>query len=222
MARRNDIDWEAVSRDFRLGILTIRQVGEKHRVSRSQIQVRAKKEGWTRDLSSEVRAVAKAKVLRHSREEAEKEFKESVRESVKESVQAETVKVFDAVEVGAEVLATIEIKQRGRLLTNSEITKKLTRRLEKALDHEDDLVELAKMVQASDPEAAKGLFRLTDLPSLVDTHKRLVELNSKQQADERTAFGMNDQPPQDDERTKLLRKIVDAEEVAAANSGSQE
>lgn len=51
MARRSDIDWEAIEKDHRAGIMSIAAIAEKHGVSSSQIKLKAKQGGWPRGMS---------------------------------------------------------------------------------------------------------------------------------------------------------------------------
>lgn len=57
-------DWEAIERAYRAGSLSIRSIGEKHGVNHATILKRAKKEGWQRDLTDQVRAATKQKVTK--------------------------------------------------------------------------------------------------------------------------------------------------------------
>ena len=49
------VDWEAVERDYRAGVLTLREIGERYDCSHVAITKRAKKEGWVRDLAPKIR-----------------------------------------------------------------------------------------------------------------------------------------------------------------------
>lgn len=54
-ARKAAIDWEAIERDFRAGILTSRQIAAKYgNVSHAGVGARARKYGWEKDLSAKV------------------------------------------------------------------------------------------------------------------------------------------------------------------------
>lgn len=55
-------DWEAIQRAYRAGSLSVRSIGEQHSVNHATILKRAKKEGWTRDLTEQVRTATKQKV----------------------------------------------------------------------------------------------------------------------------------------------------------------
>ncbi|WP_367256505.1 hypothetical protein [Pseudomonas sp. stari2] len=55
-------DWEAIERAYRAGSLSIRAIGELHGANHATILKRAKKHGWERDLTEQVRAATKQKV----------------------------------------------------------------------------------------------------------------------------------------------------------------
>lgn len=63
MGRRNDIDWEAIERDYRAGQLSVRETGQKHGVAASSITRAAERNGWSRDLTAAVQARTSAKLL---------------------------------------------------------------------------------------------------------------------------------------------------------------
>lgn len=57
-------DWEAINSLYRAGLLSVRAIAEQFSISDTAIRKQAKKLGWTRDLTEQVRAAAKAKVVR--------------------------------------------------------------------------------------------------------------------------------------------------------------
>ena len=46
------IDWEAVERDYRAGILSVREIGAKCGCTHTAINKRAKRDGWERDRAA--------------------------------------------------------------------------------------------------------------------------------------------------------------------------
>ena len=68
MGRRNDIDWDAIERDFRLGQFTLRQLAKKYSVEASSISRKADKEGWVQDLTEYVRGRTRAALLSNATE----------------------------------------------------------------------------------------------------------------------------------------------------------
>lgn len=57
-------DWEAIQRAYRAGSLSVRAIGDAQGVNHATILKRAKKEGWARDLTEQVRAATKQKVTK--------------------------------------------------------------------------------------------------------------------------------------------------------------
>lgn len=57
-------DWEAVERAYRAGSLSLRDIAEKYGTKESTIRSRAKKHGWQRDLTDQVKTATKAKLSR--------------------------------------------------------------------------------------------------------------------------------------------------------------
>lgn len=57
-------DWEAIERAYRAGSLSVRSIGDAQGVNHATILKRAKKEGWSRDLTDQVRTATKQKVTK--------------------------------------------------------------------------------------------------------------------------------------------------------------
>jgi len=63
-AKAKPVDWVAVEADYRAGVLTDRAIGKAHGLSHGAIQKRAKRDGWTRDLSKRIEKRRDDKVAR--------------------------------------------------------------------------------------------------------------------------------------------------------------
>lgn len=61
MAARLRVDWEAIERDYRAGLLSVREIARNHGCSHAPIIKRASENKWSRDLSEKVRREARAK-----------------------------------------------------------------------------------------------------------------------------------------------------------------
>lgn len=57
-------DWEAIERAYRAGSLSIRAIAERHGTKEGTIRSRAKRNGWQRDLTEQVKTATKAKLSR--------------------------------------------------------------------------------------------------------------------------------------------------------------
>jgi len=57
-------DWEAVERDYRLGLHSLRELSARHGPSEGAIRKKAKAEGWSKDLSAQIRQRVREKACR--------------------------------------------------------------------------------------------------------------------------------------------------------------
>lgn len=91
---RSEIDWEAIGREYRAGQLTVIEIARQHDISHTAINKRAKKEGWERDLSAQVRREIKSRLV--------SEVSDPVSEKVSEERSRETVEI--AAQRGVEIV----------------------------------------------------------------------------------------------------------------------
>lgn len=64
MSEKRKTDWEAIERDFRAGMLSLRETGRRHGVTEGAIRKKAKAEGWARPLAEKVRKAVREKLVR--------------------------------------------------------------------------------------------------------------------------------------------------------------
>jgi nucleotidyltransferase/DNA polymerase involved in DNA repair len=69
---RKSVDWEAIEREYRAGQLTVVEIGRQHGLSRTAINKRAKRDGWTRNLADRVRKEVSARLISEVSPEAER------------------------------------------------------------------------------------------------------------------------------------------------------
>ena len=58
--RRRYIDWDAIERDYRAGLLSLREMAQKHGCSHSTIANFASRNGWSRNVSTQGNAVGES------------------------------------------------------------------------------------------------------------------------------------------------------------------
>lgn len=61
--KKSATDWEAIEREYRAGQLSEAQIARQHNISRAAIQKRARKNGWSRDLTEKVKAEIAARLV---------------------------------------------------------------------------------------------------------------------------------------------------------------
>lgn len=170
------IDWEAVEREYRAGLRSLKDIGAEFGVSDAGIIKRAKRDGWVRDRSKKIMAKAEALV-------SEKEV------SAKVSAQTKITE-RQIVETNALMIAEKVISQREDVKRARSIVQKLFAEVEAECDHKEDFANIGELL--ADPDA-NGRDRLNDayraaisLPeriksakALADALKVLIELERK-------------------------------------------
>lgn len=177
------VDWECIELDYRAGIKTLRQIAEENGISHVAINKRAKRDGWTRDLSAKIQSKAEELVTK---------------ELVTKTVTTETkMAERQVIEVAAQAVADVRLAHRRDIHRARSLANALLDELEKQTDPDTlaMLDELGELLRNPDD---KGMDKLNDLyhaiialPERSKTMKVLVESLQKLVDMERTAFGMD-------------------------------
>lgn len=180
-SEKRAIDWEAVELQYRAGIRSLKDIGAEFGVSDAGILKRAKRDGWTRDLSAKIKAKADAKVSA---------------DAVSAEVSALTkVAEREIVEANAELQARVRREQRKDIQRSRKLVMSLLGELEHQTEHRELYEQLGELMYAPDE---KGVDKLNEIyrkamslqgrtgtmKSLSDSLKTLVAL-------EREAFGID-------------------------------
>lgn len=179
------VDWAAVEIDYRSGIKTLRAIGEERGISNVAILKRAKKDGWTRDLSERIRAKT-----------AEKVSKAAVSKKVsKETVANETA----VVEANASLQATILLAHRRDIVVLRDTVASMAAELgaagNKDIQEALDLVLKERIEDLSNQQAKTALYKAFDaalaLGGRSAAGKNLVASLALLIDKERQAFGID-------------------------------
>lgn len=184
-AKRPPVDWEAVEREYRAGIKTLRQIGEEFGCSHVGVNKKAEREGWPRDLSAKIKELADAKVTKAL----------VTKEVTKETAVSER----QVIEASAEMMAEV-IRSHHRLLTRLRgIAMLLLDRLEAELEGTDLFRQLGEMMASPDEfgvDKVGDLYRkVIALPTQTDTAKKLAEMLKTIIELERKVFKIDEQKP---------------------------
>lgn len=187
---RTTVDWEKVEALYRVGSMSLREIGAEHTITEGAIRKRAKRDGWTRDLAEKVRAKADALVRR-----------ELVRSEVRKPTHTEA----ETVEVEASVAARIRLSQRADIGRGRSLVRKLFEELEIQTDHKDLLAEMEQALaevkegeEKAKPRLSEALQRVMSTGSRVSHAKSLVESMQRLVALEREAYGIDDKKTRSD------------------------
>lgn len=208
------VDWECIELDYRAGIKTLRQIAEEHGISHVAINKRAKRDGWTRDLSAKIQSKAEELVTK---------------ELVTKTVTKETkVAERQVIEVAAQAVADVRLAHRSDIHRARRLTNALLDELEQQTNPETLalLNELGELLRNPDD---KGMDKLNDLyhaiialPERSKTMKVLVESLQKLVDMERTAFGMDAKGADDDKKGVEAVSTKDLLLLAKALRGGQQ
>lgn len=176
MARRNDIDWEAVEIEYRAGVRSLKDIGAEFGVSDAGIIKRAKRDEWVRDLGAKIKAKAESLVSERD---------------VSAEVSAQTViSERQVVNASAQMLADKVLGQRSDVQRARSIVQRLWDLVDVELDHPKELEQLGAMMAAPDEfgndklndmyHVAIGLpQQIKNVKLLADSLKVLIELERK-------------------------------------------
>lgn len=192
------VDWEAIERDYRAGVIALRQIGHDRGVSHVAINKRAKKFGWTRDLSAKIQAKADELVTKAAVTTMVTNNPVTEAQIVLENgAQAAAIRLGHRKSIGR--LQTIIAAQMDELEASSgpeqaALLRELGDRMREEDDNGRDRLSDVYRAVISLPERSKVVKQLSE------TLRIAVEL-------ERREFGMDKVAPADDALTALIKRI---------------
>lgn len=212
------IDWELVEKHFRAGLLSLREIcaAVNNAVTEGAIRKRAKKDGWSRDLSAKIQQKAAEKVERDAVR------KERVRTG---STQLTAADEKDVVEVNANQVAAVDIANRSDLELVLDTQRGMAQEIAALSRPEiaEYLNELADTYDKSGPNSSgrwvpdkeNELYRyIISLAGRVKMIKDLAGAHGVYIPLQRKIFGLDAEKKQSTELDELLKK-VHAERTAA-------
>lgn len=208
MARRTDIDWDAIEREYRLGQKSNKQLAADFGVSGSQIGRRAKEKEWVQDKAEEVRTRTTSILVKATAAEASG--------NANANANPNATPTDKEIKVAATVAASVVLGHRRGLV-------KLTKLRDAMLDEIDlqttNLGAIAQLIEPPQDAEDNGadrrqelLQRLNSLPSRIESLKKLAEIDEKIRKGEREAFGI--EKGFDDRAGDLPSKLTDAERAS--------
>lgn len=182
MTERKQIDWERIELDYRAGVLSLREIAEKHpNTNHVAISRRAKKEGWVRDLSEKIKNKAE-KIVTEQTVTADVTAKSSVSEN-------------EIIDSNARVIADVRLSHRKDIGKARSLANSLLEELEHQTINREEYESLGILLRSEDERGTDKLndlymkamntpSRIVSMQKLADTMKTLIGL-------EREAFGID-------------------------------
>lgn len=174
--QRKVVDWESVEREYRVGQLSVREIGVSHGVSHVAIAKRAKKYEWSRNLAPQVRSEIESKLVTDAVTNA------VTAGNMKEIIQA-------AAERGVEVVR----QHRSSLQIGHRLVKQLFSQLEEAATLREEIEETIAEATSGDKDDKRlnAMLKAVALPSHAGVIKDLATALGKIVVLERQAFGID-------------------------------
>lgn len=173
--KRPRADWEAIERDYRAGVLSVKEMGRVYGLSDVAIHKRAKKEGWTRDLSFKVQNKVRDALVRQ----------EMVSAGLPPyDPQTENQIVDNA---AAQVVAVIR-GHRASIQRLTSVAESLLAELSDQTINREAYAELGELLRSDDPnmqdrrndlynKIISGSSRIDGIKKLSDTIKNIIQLD---------------------------------------------
>lgn len=208
MAERKQVDWESVERDYSAGLLSLREIGDKHNVAHQVIARKAKKEEWARDLREKIAKAVDKKI-------GDKQVGDSLGDSKKASEK-------EIIEVNAQAIVNIKLAHRGDIRKSKNIVNALFDELELTTDNRELFEQLGELLRQ---ESESGHDKLNDIykkcismPQRIDGVKKLTDALKTMIGLEREAYDIQSTPTPIDNAVSSLLKAVQGSYISVATS----
>lgn len=192
MSSRKSTDWESIERDFRAGVLSIREVAKLHEVSEGAIRKKAKSQGWERDLTDRVNKKVRTELVRSEVRTADPQTEREI------------------VEVAAATVVQVVRDHRSRIRQGNDLVELLTKQLIDVAGKRDEF-EADIEVECKDdrsPERYSRLMKAVSLGSHASIAVNLATATKTWVGLERQAFNIKDEStPAEDALSSLLSQI---------------
>lgn len=216
-AQRPDVDWEAVERHYRAGVLSVNQIAKNYSVSRPAIEKRAATGGWTRNLSEKIAQTAESKVV------AKVAAKEVAKSVARGCSPATELTERQTVEAYSDVIARVEVAQRDDLEAAVSVTRAQLQELADLSDPEfrARLEWLGRVMDESGPTESGGwkndkaneLYRhIISLAGRVKMAKEIAGAYGVYVPIQRKVLGLDGERKNSTEYEDLLRRIGESAE----------
>jgi hypothetical protein len=193
-----NVDWELIERDYRAGVLSVREIAASQGISHAAINKRAKRDGWERDLQARIQAKADALV--------------SKREVSKLVTTERLVTEKAIVEGNAMRIADVRMSHRSDIARMRRLVISMLEELEIETADISLFKELGDLLRSEDD---KGQDKRNDLyqkvissSQRIDSMKKLAETLKILITVEREAYGITDGGEKEDDAKVINARYV--------------
>lgn len=203
MAERKQVDWEGVERDYSAGLLSLRELADKHGTKESSIRYKANQKDWTRDLSKKIEQKTNEK-LRKTELRTELRSEKAISEK-------------EIIEVNAQAIVNIKLAHRGDIRKSKNIVNALFDELELTTDNRELFEQLGELLRQ---ESESGQDKLNDIykkcismSQRIDGVKKLTDALKTMIGLEREAYDITAAPTATDNAMSSFVKSLQGSSV---------
>lgn len=174
---RKATDWEAIERDYRAGLLSIREVAKVHGVSDKAIRNKAKENGWERDLSDKINEKVRTGLVRT------------------QSAAADLKTEREIIETAAATVVQVVRGHRKHISRQIELVDTLTEQLVGAAGSRDEIEAAIFDETAGDKDGKRrsAMLKAVSLPTHASAAVNLANALKTLVGLERQAFSIKDE-----------------------------
>ena len=196
---KRQVDWVAITPDWRAGIKTKLQMSEEHGVSRAAMDKHFAKAGIERDLTKRIQDKADALVAQAA---------------VTQGVTPATTRIEkDVVDANADLQVHVRMGHRKDIGRARNLFSRLLDELELTTDNRALFEQLGEMLDGSapgKPDKLNEIYRkVISMTGRVDSAKKLTEMLEKVVRLEREAFGIDKDQDTENPVDKALKAIAE-------------
>lgn len=195
MARRSDIPWDLIEKQYRLGTKTASQIAAEFGVAVSTITRKAEAKGWVQDKREEVDVLTNSLLIQSASGNANPNATPSALE----------------IKVAAQAAADVVLEHRQGLRRLKKLHADLLAQMEGVVGNMVAIDEIIQMVRREDDRgvdrANDALRRAMERPQLVEDLKKLADIDERIRKGEREAYDLDKEKDKGSAYEDLLARL---------------
>lgn len=208
MAKKKQIDWDKIERDYRADVLSIAQISRESGAPSSTIRARAKRLGWSRNLTARIKSKADEIVNQDAIKNAVANIQASEEQTIEENARLTAgVRLAHRKDINRARLATVTLLDDLEAMIGQDGRESLAELLKALVD--EGLIEERDSTAIAAYKKATGLSQqIANMQKLADTMTKFVAL-------ERQAWNLDNL---DDSSHDPLKTLLDS--IASSNNNA--
>ena len=191
-------DWARIERQYRAGLLSILEIAREHRIPESNIRYHAQKNGWKRDLTDEMRARARTKLVEN--------LAHTYGDIPSALGEAKAVSDDEIIEQAARTQVNVVREHQHTLGAGHRLTMRMLGELEATTTTREELEDIIRKTVA--PKRQQAMLNMLSLGNRAAVMRDLATAARLWVTLERQAFGIADDRPKDNIEQRKLDEMT--------------